>query len=230
MSAFMLDGNHRSDPATLSDPALANLARFKAALIKAGVAVDATMERGVAAADPVLAQRTSAPLSELVASMLKRSDNTYAETILKEVGAVSGAASTDGGLALVTKQFDRYGIERPVLGDGSGLSSVNRSSAAQQVGWLTKIASSKFGPAFRSGLPVACVDGTLRSRMCGTKGAGNVTAKTGYINNTVALAGYATTAGGRTVVFSMLQSKLPSTAAARVAADKVMALVASYTG
>ena len=231
LSAFLVDGNHRSDPATLADPALANLALFRMALTNAGVAVSGALGRGaIGAGGPVLATRTSAPLSELILRMVKKSDNTYAEVILKEIGVAAGTPTAAGGVAGVVRQFDRFGVARPVMADGSGLSSINRTSANQQVAWMTKLDASPSGRQMRVSLPISCVDGTLRNRMCGTSASGKVSAKTGSIDNVAALTGFTQTAKGRKVVFSMLYSGVPSSARARVAIDKALALVTAYTG
>ena len=231
LSAFLVDGNHRSDRATLADPAMANLALFRAALVKAGVTVAGGMDRGtIGAGGPVLATRRSAPLSDLIDHMVKKSDNTYAEVVLKEMGVASGAPTAAGGVAAITRQFDRFGVPRPVMADGSGLSSINRTTAEQQVAWMTKMDASAGGRGLRRSLPIACVDGTLRSRMCGTAASGKVTAKTGYIDNVATLTGYTQTARGRRVVFSILFSGVPSSAKARAAIDRAMAAVTAYTG
>ncbi len=231
LSAFLVDGNHRSDAATLADPALANLALFRTALAKSGVVISGGLGRGaIGAGGPVLATRTSAPLSELILRMVKKSDNTYAEVILKEIGVGAGTPSAAGGVAAVVRQFDRFGVAHPVMADGSGLSSINRTSAHQQVAWMTKLDASPSGRQMRVSLPISCVDGTLRARMCGTTASGKVSAKTGSIDNVAALTGFTQTAKGRRVVFSMLYSGVPSSARARAAMDKALTLVTAYTG
>jgi serine-type D-Ala-D-Ala carboxypeptidase/endopeptidase (penicillin-binding protein 4) len=232
LNAFLIDGNHRNDSAMKADAGLGNLARFKTELVKAGVAIAANVpvvrSQGQPAGD-VVATIRSAPLSELVTTMLKRSENTYAETLLKQVGTARGQGSTQSGVDAVAGYHDRLGIAAPVaMVDGSGLSGLNRSTAAGQVTFLSKVVGSGKGETFRGSLSVACVDGTLRSRMCGTPAANNVRAKTGSLNGVTTLAGYVTTAGGRPVVFSMLLSGVPSTARARAAIDRALILIASY--
>ena len=48
--------------------------------------------------------------------------------------------------------------------------------------------------AFLASLPIAGVDGTLRARLQSTKAAGNVRAKTGFVDKARSLSGYVTTA------------------------------------
>jgi D-alanyl-D-alanine carboxypeptidase/D-alanyl-D-alanine-endopeptidase (penicillin-binding protein 4) len=58
-------------------------------------------------------------------------------------------------------------------------------------------------PVFQGGLPVAAQEpGTLKYRFVDTAAAGDLQAKTGTVGVAVALSGYATTDGGRDVVFS----------------------------
>jgi D-alanyl-D-alanine carboxypeptidase/D-alanyl-D-alanine-endopeptidase (penicillin-binding protein 4) len=222
VTAFIVDRNQRLDP----DPSLANLQRLRAALSAkgvtvAGVAVRSTAD-AAATAGRVVAVRSSAPLGDIVTHMMKRSDNTEAEVLLREIGAVLGSGSSSLGIDGVGRQLDRFGVTRPAMFDGSGLSSSNRVTTETLVGWLTAVASTKQSAAFRASLPVACVDGTLKGRMCRTSAAGNVRAKTGYINNVVTLAGYATTASGRNITFAVLGSNLRSTSAGRAAIDRLM--------
>ena len=226
LSAFSVDGNHRGSSSL--DPALANLVTFRAALKANGVIVVGGDRTGtLGSGGPVLASRTSAPLRDLVSFAMKKSDNTYAELLMKEIGARAGNGSTAGGIGAVRSQFDRFGIASPQMVDGSGLSSLNRSTARQQVQWLSKIRSSPIGPAFRATLPTGCVDGTMKSRFCGTTAASKVVAKTGTLDFITALAGYTTTANGRVVTFSMIGNNLKSTSAARLAMDKALIAVTS---
>jgi len=55
---------------------------------------------------------------------------------------------------------------------------------------------------FRDSLPIAGVDGTIKGRLTQVKG--RVFAKTGSIRGVRALSGYAVTADGRTLAFSIL--------------------------
>jgi serine-type D-Ala-D-Ala carboxypeptidase/endopeptidase (penicillin-binding protein 4) len=226
LSAFSVDGNHRGTSSL--DPALANLVTFRAALKANGVIVVGGDRTGtLGSGGPVLASRTSAPLRDLVSFAMKKSDNTYAELLMKEIGARAGNGSTAGGIGAVRGQFDRFGIASPLMVDGSGLSSLNRSTARQQVQWLSKIRVSPAGVAFRAALPIGCVDGTMKSRFCGTSAATKVVAKTGTLDFITALAGYTTTANGRVVTFSMIGNSLKSTSAARLAMDKALVAVTS---
>jgi D-alanyl-D-alanine carboxypeptidase/D-alanyl-D-alanine-endopeptidase (penicillin-binding protein 4) len=58
---------------------------------------------------------------------------------------------------------------------------------------------SRYAPEFIASLPLAGIDGTLRSRMKTSPG-GAVRLKTGHIDGVSAVAGYVTAGSGRTLV------------------------------
>ncbi len=230
LSAFAVDGNHRIDAATVADPGLANLARFRLALVAKGVVVIGPDVRGAAGAAAVgVASVTSAPVADLVASFVKRSDNTYAELMTKELGARTGTGSTVDGVRAIGSYFDRLAVTRPqVQEDGSGLSSNNRSSARVQVRFLQRALAGPNGSTLRRSFAISCVDGTLKSRTCGTQAAGKVFAKSGSIDNVVALTGVTATDSGRPVTFSFLLNGVRSARLGRAAIDEALAeIVAS---
>jgi D-alanyl-D-alanine carboxypeptidase/D-alanyl-D-alanine-endopeptidase (penicillin-binding protein 4) len=59
---------------------------------------------------------------------------------------------------------------------------------------------------YRDTLPTAGVDGSLAERFKGTLAAGNVTAKTGSLGHVNVLSGYAKTAKGELVAFSVMSN------------------------
>jgi D-alanyl-D-alanine carboxypeptidase/D-alanyl-D-alanine-endopeptidase (penicillin-binding protein 4) len=84
---------------------------------------------------------------------------------------------------------------------------------------------------FRDALPIAGVDGTLRTRMRGTPAEGNVRAKTGSLSSVASLGGYVTTAAGEHLVFSMMLNNYPDAAAVRrESIDAIAVLLASFAG
>lgn len=155
----------------------------------------------------VLAEHYSRPLYEIIAVMLKRSDNQIAEqlrwtllatqmqeTLLNRryVALLMNHAACIGdsgrGLALV---------------DGSGLSRKNLLAPASIVRVLSYIAGREYFRPFYDALPIAGVDGTLKSRMQGTPAAANVHAKTGTMRGVSGLAGYVTSGGGERLAFAV---------------------------
>lgn len=231
LSSFTIDGNRRRDAETAADPGMANLKRFRAALSARGVIVGPGSRRGqLPNGGPVVASVQSPPLRELVRTMLKKSDNTYAEMFTKELGAHSGNGSTSGGVSAISAYMVQMGVAAPVvLVDGSGLSSSNRSTPRQQVDFLRRASATTYAADFIDGLPVACVDGTMRGRLCRTSGAQRVQAKTGGIDFVVGLAGYGETSSGTRVTFSFLLNDVRSSSSARASIDKALSAIAAST-
>ena len=232
LSALAVDRNRgRRDAAYLADPTLPNTVRFRDLLRAEGVTVKGAVrrERRPAAAVTV-AQRESASLATNSARLLKASDNFAAELLLKEVGrVVMGAGSSRAGLAGVAEVLGEHGVRVGRGADGSGLSSVDRQTTSGQVAMLRAVGASAAGPGLRAALPVACVDGTLRRRLCRTVAAGNVRAKTGTLSGVTALAGYATTRSGRPARFAIQLSGVRDAARARAAIDRAVVVLAGST-
>jgi D-alanyl-D-alanine carboxypeptidase/D-alanyl-D-alanine-endopeptidase (penicillin-binding protein 4) len=88
--------------------------------------------------------------------------------------------------------------------DGSGLTRRDLLSPETIAVVLDTMRRSRHFQEFYDALPVAGVDGTLRQRMRGTVGEGNVRAKTGTLGGVRSLSGYVTTADGQQLLFIVL--------------------------
>ena len=124
---------------------------------------------------------------------MKYSNNSIAESLVKNLGAWEGAA-LDGdparqgnwtsGIKAMRAQLGAIGVNLgdANLVDGSGLSVQNRITPRAFVNALTVARESfEFGPEFVAAMPIAEVDGTLKKRMRGSKG--RVRAKTGLLSD-----------------------------------------------
>jgi serine-type D-Ala-D-Ala carboxypeptidase/endopeptidase (penicillin-binding protein 4) len=124
--------------------------------------------------------------------LLKVSHNVMADLLCRHLGWKLGAGdSYSAGTTHVLDWLDHTAGIRTngmVMNDGSGLSRGNRFSA-RQCAALTRYMLAAF-PAWDEGLPVGCVDGTIRRRFCGTAGEREVHAKTGSLRIAIALSGY----------------------------------------
>jgi D-alanyl-D-alanine carboxypeptidase/D-alanyl-D-alanine-endopeptidase (penicillin-binding protein 4) len=157
------------------------------------------------------------------------SDNYFAETILKGLGArFEDAGSTANGARVVARFGQELGVSARVL-DGSGLSRGNAVSPAA-VGHLLLAADNKpwFDSLYAS-LPQAGHTGTLRKRMRGTAADGRCRAKTGTLIGVSALAGYCRSRLEHRIAFAVLMNGV-DVARARRAQDRVAAALASYSG
>ena len=211
------------------DPALAAALSFRAALVRAGISVAGRAMTGTADPDAVpLATTESVPLEQILRFTNHESDNFTAEILLKQLGAgFALQGTTAAGAEVVHRLLVEHQV--PVAGvrivDGSGLSRLDRLTAASVVGMLQ---SSWLDQDLReiliSSLPVAGRSGTLGRRMRGTAAAGRVRAKTGTLSVASALSGYAK----RRYAFSVIQNGSPvSHFWARRAQDRFAAVLAT---
>jgi serine-type D-Ala-D-Ala carboxypeptidase/endopeptidase (penicillin-binding protein 4) len=206
---------------------------------------------GMAQQPPLeIASLQSPPLGAIAMQTLKPSQNQYTELILRTVGRtqvqiiedvgkmnpsenVRITDDEDAGLQAVRLFLHQAGIgdSDVALNDGSGLSRNDLISANTTVQLLTFMSKHKYFAQFRDALPIAGVDGTLRTRMRGTPAEGNVHAKTGSLSSVASLSGYVTTAAGEHLVFSMMLNNYPDAAAVRRdSIDAIAILLASFAG
>ena len=233
LSAMAVDLNRwNQDGAFIAEPALGNLDLFRQALAAAGVGVAGPSLLGSPPGGKTVESRSSRPLSEIVAQMLKDSDNFAAELIVKELGRSIGQPSTAGGLSVVAKVARDLGLEPPQAADGSGLSLENRATTRHQVQWLEALGDSPSGKLLQASLPVACGSqgpGWMNKRLCGTPAQGRVAAKTGFLSGVRSLTGYAETASGREIHFSIILIG-SSSEQAWTALDQALIAMSSFAG
>jgi D-alanyl-D-alanine carboxypeptidase/D-alanyl-D-alanine-endopeptidase (penicillin-binding protein 4) len=188
-----------------------------------------------------IATYQSPPFSLIAAQTLKPSQNLYTELILRTLGKVvaptitdnANPTSEDQGLETVKNFLQSAGI-RPdslVLSDGSGLSRNDMITAEASVQLLTFMSRHRFAEVFRNALPIAGVDGTLRSRFKNTPAENNLRAKTGSLSSAASLSGYVTTAAGEKLVFSIMVNNFESSVEPRqICIDPIAVMLASFTG
>lgn len=195
---------------TVEDPTLFACVTFVEMLERQGIEVDRQPSRGrLPEGANVIATHNSVPLALILSLMNKPSDNLIAECLLKALGrVVKGKGTAEAGREAELEFLEKAGadIAAVSISDGSGLSRLNYISPANLVRVLSYMHRHKHSKVFADSLPVAGVDGTLKSRMKGTSAAGKVRAKTGYLSRVRALSGYATTKSGETLAFSILMN------------------------
>jgi D-alanyl-D-alanine carboxypeptidase/D-alanyl-D-alanine-endopeptidase (penicillin-binding protein 4) len=230
LSAMALDRNTwRRDSAYLGDPATPVLGKLRSYLASKGISVSASLRRGpVPSRARVLASHVSAPLSTVVRRISKDSDNFASELLLKELGSVGRKRGTGVDGALVLEQvLSGLGVTVGTVADGSGLSPRNRQTAAGEMSLLRAAETTGAYSPLRASLPVACKDGTLKKRFCGTAAAGRAVAKTGTLDTARTLTGWTTTADGHRVRFAFLLASFSSGTKAREAIDRAVVVLAS---
>ncbi len=213
-----------------SDPALFAAQRLTSALRAQGVKVASSARTAATPAGArELAHVDSPPIATLVRLTNRPSDNYFAETLIKDLGArFGGQGSTAAGARVVKTALARFGV-RPTVIDGSGLSYGDRTTARQVVTFLTGLRRSAAGSAFDGSLAGACRSGTLGGRMCGTAASGNCRGKTGTLTAVSALSGYCRARNGHTIVFSILMNGV-DVGRARFRQDNMAAAIARSRG
>jgi D-alanyl-D-alanine carboxypeptidase/D-alanyl-D-alanine-endopeptidase (penicillin-binding protein 4) len=160
--------------------------------------------------DPmVLASYESHPLSDDVRVINKVSQNLHAEILLRLLGREKGTGGTvESGLEVLRTFLTQVGVppQEYVFYDGSGLSRQNLVTPHAVVSLLQYAAKQPWGQLFSETLPIAGVDGSLADRFHGTPAQGLVLGKTGSLDHVKSLSGYATTAKGNRVVFSIFSN------------------------
>jgi len=165
-------------------------------------------------------------IDELLQTMMKDSDNLYAECLYYQIAASKGkryataADAQDVEMALLKKM----GLDgrRYRLADGSGLSLYNYltpecETMLMRYAWKHPDIYNHLLPA----LPVAGVDGTLEKRMRKTAAQGNVQAKTGTVTGVSTLTGFLTASNGHRLCFAIMTQGLRKTAEGRRLQDSI---------
>ncbi len=155
----------------------------------------------------VLGSYSSPPLAQDLRVIIKISQNLHAELMLRLLGREKGTAGTvEAGSEVVRGFMSQADINSNeyVFFDGSGLSRQNLVTPHAIVKLLLYIDKQPWGPQFEDMLPVGGVDGTLADRFRDGPEQGHVEGKTGSLSHVNALSGYATTASGDRIAYSIL--------------------------
>ncbi len=203
---------------------------FVASLNKMGIATGLVATSAKAPTDSVvIASVQSRPVSELVANMLRVSDNSIAEALGRVASIKYGL---DGSMASLTPLYKNVlkarGIDtsKILITDASGLSRLNQVPAAvvNDLLLLVKQGVVEY-ESLEAGLPVSGERGSLRSRFAtGSKleTKGKVIAKTGYILTGYSLAGFLTAKDGTELIFTVYNLADRANANHRLAMDNLV--------
>ncbi len=203
---------------------------FVASLNKVGIATGLKATAAKAPTDSVvIASVQSRPVSELVANMLRVSDNSIAEAL----GRVSSIKSgLDGSMASLTPLYKKVlkarglDVSKISVIDASGLSRLNQVPAAL-INDLLLLVNQGVGDyeSLEAGLPISGESGSLKSRFAtGSKveTKGKVIAKTGYILTGYSLAGFLTAKDGTELIFTVYNLAERANANHRLAMDNLV--------
>ena len=165
-------------------------------------------EGAVSPAARLIYTHESEPLTGVVRDINKFSNNVMARQLYLTLGAELGGAPArpEHAQAAIRQLLAAKGIKAPelVIENGSGLSRVERMSAANIAAMLQAAWRSAVMPEFVASLPVVATDGTMKKRLRGERVAGNAHIKTGLLNDARTLAGYVLDRSGKRHVVVML--------------------------
>jgi len=226
---------------TVPDPGLFFGDALRVGLAQAGVRVEGSMRiephLPVATWRPMSIYRTS--LQTVIEVVNKRSQNFYAEALLKLLGAEDcGKGSWQSGSEVVAVFLEGLGIERGSYSyaDGSGMSRNNRFSPRQLTKLLRHMYFHRDGRAYlqslsysgESELDPPWMTSSLSERLDDERYRRNVLAKTGGLNGVSTLSGYVKAKSGRVYAFSILCNSASARWRAKKAQDHIVrTLVAS---
>lgn len=168
---------------------------------------------------------TSKPISAMVSHTILWSDNLVADRLANAAMRKIGVPQTSKNQTSMYKEvLDALGVFTGglVVRDGSGLSKENRVSARTIVELLIVIRKDPRFASIYEGLPISGETGTLVNRFEKAPLAiGHVHAKTGWVNNSVTMAGYVES-GDKEYVFAILADGITPTLKGRNIARRKM--------
>jgi D-alanyl-D-alanine carboxypeptidase/D-alanyl-D-alanine-endopeptidase (penicillin-binding protein 4) len=216
----------------VDDPQLLAGYALKAVLEESGVKVPGDVRLGAGGKGGVLARHESEPLSSLLYALGKSSDNFYAEMVFKSLAAEAKArpGKSQDSAEMVARWIEKndLGDTGVVVKNGSGLFDANRTTAhsmAKLLRWAWREPDIK--SEFVAQLAIGGVDGTLHRRFRDLRAHRSVRAKSGTLDDAIALSGYVLGPPGKsTIAFAIVFNKVSGHAAsARAAADKLVEIV-----
>lgn len=162
----------------------------------------------------------------------KRSQNFYAESVLKLLGVeVCRRGTWEGGVEAVSGFLERLGLPRASysLADGSGMSRDNRFTPRQVTTLLGAMFEHRWAAEFLSTLPYSGEGGlSWEKRLAEAPYAGNIFAKTGRLAGVSTLSGYAKAASGRVYAFSILCNRTAGDWGAKTGQDGIVRAIVRH--
>lgn len=155
----------------------------------------------------------SFPLKDIIKDTNVRSNNHYAEHLIRSIGRVKNndiySSPLDAGINKTEELWKDRGLDTDalVMFDGSGLAPSNAVSPEFMCDLLLYMQNkSKNAEAFLNSLPRAGKEGTVRNLLKGTRLEGKVFVKSGSINGVQCFAGYCIN-GNKKYAFTIMVNK-----------------------
>lgn len=203
----------------VADPPAFLANKLRESLVKNKIFVSGKVTPKIVDRDPepreILTTYKSPTLAEIVNYTNQRSDNGYAEALLKSNGFQKlGDQTVEAGRLTVTEHLQSIGFDVNGLNymDGSGLSKAHTVTPISQAKFLAKMMKSPYYKEYFESLPIAGQSGTLK-HMFMINSNGQIFAKTGTLNGVKTLAGFIKTRNNKTLTFSLLINKFSGSVA-----------------
>ncbi|WP_076411461.1 D-alanyl-D-alanine carboxypeptidase/D-alanyl-D-alanine-endopeptidase [Shewanella sp. UCD-KL12] len=181
-----------TDPSLFAQQSLAQLFKSNQIKLKGSVYLNGNLPKYRS----LIASHESAPLKDIVKTMLVKSDNLIADSLLKELGrTIYGAPGSFSKGALALKEVlvrDGVALDYAQIIDGSGLSRYNLLSARQLSQVLNLIYKDTRFDYIIDSLPISGISGTLKYKTSFNKPPlkQHILAKTGSMQGVDNLAGF----------------------------------------
>ncbi|MDE5682875.1 MAG: D-alanyl-D-alanine carboxypeptidase [Muribaculaceae bacterium] len=175
---------------SMPDPAAVFRAELKSTLSEKGISLgEKENAAGENPKEKTVYTHRSPRFAEIMRSLMVRSDNTFAEGILR---AIDPAASRKDVIKREKELWATRGINTryTIINDGSGLTRANRLSAHFIGDVLEWMAKSPQSDTYASFFPRAGKEGTLRGFLAKSTLKGQIALKTGSVSSVQAYAGY----------------------------------------
>lgn len=204
--------------------------KFVQELSDAGIVIEAFTATGNTPQEAITICSRFHTIDQILMRMMKESDNLYAEAMFYQMAAATGnkQATSKNAASVVNRLIDKLGLRSADyrIADGSGLSLYNYVSAELEIQMLRyAYRNANIYLHLYPSLPVAGVDGTLKSRMKNVFTLGNVRAKTGTLAGIISLAGYCTASNGHRLCFAIINQGIMRGRNARNFQDKVCTIL-----
>ncbi len=221
VAALAVDGGRQwgdstpDDPDTYSEypqlstqPAADAADVFAERLEELGISVEGDIKSGETPDDSMLvASVSSATLKEVMAFMMRHSDNTLAEVFGRLTALAAGYDnSPEGATQAVTETLDSLGVDVTGLNmaDCSGLSPGSELTARTLIEVQVTALTSSIGAAMLEGLSIPGLVGTALNRLADEDAAGLLRVKTGSLSSVTSMSGNVSRANGGVLTFAVI--------------------------
>lgn len=185
--AFNYSDNAKGDVA-VNDPATAFIKLLSQKISEKGIQIEG--KEIIEGRRIQILDHISAPLDEIMRSCMMRSDNLFAESMLRTYGKIKGGDGSTSAAAHLEKNLwknKNLPLEGVEIVDGSGLSRSNRVTADFMTELLKTMSTN---PHYASFFPLAGQEGTLRKFLVDTHLDSYIAMKTGSMRGIQCYAGY----------------------------------------